>query len=350
MAIALSVLDQSPIYPGETPAEAFAHTIQLARKSEELGFKRFWVSEHHDSEHLAGSSPEVLIAHLLAKTERIRIGSGGVMLQHYSPYKVAENFNVLAALAPGRVDLGIGRAPGGLPRSTRALQQTGANALSLTEKIQELDKFIHHRLEADHPFAGLKAAPIPDAPPELYLLGASMASAELAAQQGLPYVFSLFINSDWSIALEAIRAYRTSFNVSSGAVPRALLALAVVVADSEEEAVQLSPVRKLVKIHFASGRTLTVSTMEQVEEIAKQTDEAFTVEEKEMEVTKGTKETVRKQLLEFQQLSGVEEFIVTTNVHPFEKRLRSLALLSEALAEVPDVVTAPSVREEAIHP
>lgn len=110
MAITISVLDQSPIYPGETAEEAFRHTIKLAQLSERLGFRRFWVSEHHDSEQVAGSSPEVLISHLLAKTESIRIGSGGIMLQHYSPYKVAENFNVLASLAPGRVDLGVGRA------------------------------------------------------------------------------------------------------------------------------------------------------------------------------------------------------------------------------------------------
>lgn len=129
MAITISVLDQSPIYPGETPEEAFQHTVQLAQLSERLGFRRFWVSEHHDSEQVAGSSPEVLISHLLAKTESIRIGSGGIMLQHYSPYKVAENFNVLAALAPGRVDLGVGRAPGGLPRSTQALQQGAVRPL-----------------------------------------------------------------------------------------------------------------------------------------------------------------------------------------------------------------------------
>ena len=119
----LSILDQSPVNDTETATDAFQHTIELAQKAEAWGYHRFWVSEHHGSDRVMGSSPEVLISHLLAKTTRIRVGSGGVMLQHYSPYKVAENFNVLASLAPGRVDLGIGRGPGGLPRSTRALQQ-----------------------------------------------------------------------------------------------------------------------------------------------------------------------------------------------------------------------------------
>ena len=119
----LSILDQSPVHESETPAEALRRTIELAQKAEEWGYHRFWVAEHHGSNRVMGSSPEILVSHLLARTSSIRVGSGGVMLQHYSPYKVAENFNVLASLAPGRVDLGIGRGPGGLPRSTAALRR-----------------------------------------------------------------------------------------------------------------------------------------------------------------------------------------------------------------------------------
>ncbi|OKP82781.1 alkane 1-monooxygenase [Paenibacillus helianthi] len=334
MAITISVLDQSPIYPGETPEEAFQHTVKLAQLSERLGFHRFWVSEHHDSEQVAGSSPEVLISHLLAKTERIRIGSGGIMLQHYSPYKVAENFNVLATLAPGRVDLGVGRAPGGLPRSTQALRQGGEEAASLTDKIIELEKYVHNRLEADHPLFGLKAGPIPGTPPELYVLGASVASAEIAAELGLPYVFSLFIGGDQAVAVEAIRVYQSRFDISQGKEPQAILALAVLVAESEEEARELAGAHKLIRIHLASGKTLTVATREQAEEFTRQSEEAYTLEEREPEITKGTKESVREQLLALAKASGVEEFIVTTNVQPFDKRVRSFELLREAFAEV----------------
>lgn len=335
MAITISVLDQSPIYPGETPEEAFQHTIQLAQLSERLGFRRFWVSEHHDSEQVAGSSPEVLISHLLAKTERIRIGSGGIMLQHYSPYKVAENFNVLASLAPGRVDLGVGRAPGGLPRSTQALQQGGGEASSLTDKIVELDQYVHNRLEADHPLTGLKAGPLPGTPPQLYVLGASVASAGIAAELGLPYVFSLFIGGDQAVALDAVRTYRSAFNTSGGKEPLVIIALAVIVADTEEEAGELAGAQKLIRIRFASGKTLTLASREQAEEFTRQSEEAYTLEEREPEITKGTKESVREQLLALAEASGVEEFIVTTNVQPFGKRQRSFELLSEALAEVP---------------
>ncbi|WP_440962348.1 LLM class flavin-dependent oxidoreductase [Paenibacillus nitricinens] len=335
MAITISVLDQSPIYPGETPEEAFQHTIKLAQLSEALGFRRFWVSEHHDSEQVAGSSPEVLIAHLLAKTERIRIGSGGIMLQHYSPYKVAENFNVLATLAPGRVDLGVGRAPGGLPRSTQALQQERTESPSLTDKIIELEKYVHNRLEENHPLAGLKAGPLPGIPPELYVLGASVGSAEIAAELGLPYVFSLFINSDKTVALDAIRAYRSGFVSSQGRQPQAIIALALVVAETEEEAKELAGAHKLIRIQLASGKKLTVGTREQAEEFARQSNEAYTIEELEPEITKGTKNSVREQLLALSEASGIEEFIITTNVQPFDKRYRSFELLSEAIAEVP---------------
>ena len=165
VGLKLSILDQSPVNQAETGVEAFEHTVELAQKAEEWGYQRFWVAEHHGSNRVMGSSPEVLIDHLLAKTTRIRVGSGGVMLQHYSPYKVAENFNVLASLAPGRVDLGIGRGPGGLPRSTRALQQeTGYGENPFLEKLLELKRFLHNQLEDDHPLHGLQASPVPPQP------------------------------------------------------------------------------------------------------------------------------------------------------------------------------------------
>jgi luciferase family oxidoreductase group 1 len=334
MGIKLSILDQTPIFPGETAAEAFQHTVQLIQKAEELGYHRFWLSEHHDSDLVAGSSPEVLISHLLAKTERIRIGSGGIMLQHYSPYKVAENFNVLASLAPGRVDLGIGRAPGGLPRSTQALQRGVSDAPTLAEKIIELEKFIHNRLEDDHPLAGLRANPIPEQPADIYVLGTSVGSAEIAAYLGLPYVFSQFINSDETVALQAFEVYRSRFNGESGRTPQPIFALAAVVTDTDEEAQGLVGEHKLVKIQLESGRTVTVGSIEHAEEFGRQSNERYTIEIKEPEITKGSQETVRQKLLELQRKFGVDEFIVTTNIKDFAKRIRSFELLKEAFAEV----------------
>ncbi|WP_058302907.1 LLM class flavin-dependent oxidoreductase [Gorillibacterium timonense] len=334
MSITFSILDQSPLYPGETAVEALAHTVALAKRAEELGYHRYWVAEHHDSELLAGSAPEVLISHLLAKTSRIRVGSGGVMLQHYSPYKVAETFHVLSSLAPGRVDLGVGRAPGGLPRSTQALQKEIASAQSLTEKLVELRRYVNQKSDAEGPLAGLKATPIPPISPELYLLGASASSSELAASLGLPYVFSLFIGGDEEEAIAAVRQYRETFQGAEGARPEVILALSAIVADTDEEAESLIPPYRLVKVRLESGKTLTLASVEQAEEFAKQAGEPYTIEEKAPLVTAGSKETVRRKLLALQEATGVSEFIITTNITPFEKRILSYELLSEAFAEV----------------
>ena len=251
----LSVLDQSPANGSETAQDALQNTVKLAQRAEEWGYHRFWVTEHHGSRRVMGSAPEVLVSHLLAKTNRIRVGSGGVMLQHYSPYKVAENFNVLASLAPGRVDLGIGGGPGGLPKTTRALQMdTGYGAKPLAEKLDELRRFLHNRLDEDHPLYGLTANPIPPQPADLFLLGTTPSSAELAAQRGMPYVFALFLNSDESVMREAIDAYRNCFNHDQGAEPQAMLALPVMVADTDAEALGYASEIKVFRI-IAQGAT-----------------------------------------------------------------------------------------------
>jgi len=335
MSFAVSVLDQSPIYPGDTPEQALARTIRLAQKAEQLGFRRFWVSEHHDTEHLAGSSPEVLISHLLARTESIRIGSGGIMIQHYSPYKVAESFHVLAALAPGRVDLGVGRAPGGLPRSTQALQKhAAAEQPTLTEKIEELAAYVGGTpLPEDHAQAGLRATPVPAVAPKVYVLGATVASARSAALLGLPYVFSLFIGADEEAAVQALREYRENFDASGGAVPEGLLAVAAITAETDEEALAQLPSQKVVKVHLASGKTVTLGTLEQAEEYGRTSGESYRIEEKEPVIVAGSKETVRTRLETLRAAAGIEEFIVTTNVPDFGKRIRSYELLAELAAE-----------------
>ncbi|MGO4180390.1 LLM class flavin-dependent oxidoreductase [Paenibacillus sp. TAF43_2] len=330
MSLKIGILDQSIIFPGQTAAEALANTVRLAQLAETLGFERFWVSEHHDSPGMAGSSPEVLIAYLLAQTSSIRIGSGGVMLQHYSPYKVAENFNVLASLAPGRVELGIGRAPGGLPRSTKALQKGVAEADTLAEKLTELEHLLHDKTGEEHPLAGLVASPLPKQPADIFLLGTSLSSAELAAEKGYPYAFALFINNDPDTAQKAINTYRNKFNRSFGGEPKAILALSVIASDSEEEANELAGHFKNVRVTLASGKTVNVGTLDQAKEFARQAGETYTADERDADITRGTKETVRKRLLEIGEQYGVDEFIFTTIIPDFAKRVRSFELLKEA--------------------
>lgn len=332
----LSILDQSPANESETGPEALRHTIELAMKAEEWGYHRFWVAEHHDSSRNMGSSPEVLVSHLLARTSRIRIGSGGVMLQHYSPYKVAENFNVLASLAPGRVDLGIGRGPGGLPRSTRALRQgAGDGARPFQEKLVELDQFLHNRLEKGHPLYGLQAKPLPAQPAELFLLGTTTSSAELAARLTMPYVFALFLNSDEAVMREAIDTYQQQFDASKGTCPQTMLALPVIVADTDGEAQSYASEVKVVRITLESGRTFTVGSVEAAEEFGRQARESYTMDVRQASVVYGSHETVRKKLLEIQDLYHVDEIIAVTAVKDFQKRLRSYELLGQAFALVP---------------
>lgn len=330
MSVKLSVLDLSPVNETETATEAFQHTIELAKKAEEWGYHRFWVSEHHGSNRVVGSSPEVLISHLLAKTTHIRVGSGGVMLQHYSPYKVAENFNVLASLAPGRVDLGIGRGPGGMPRSTRALQQeTGHETKPLAEKLIELEQFLHNQLEDHHPLYGLQASPVPPQPADLILLGTTASSAELAASRGIPYVFAQFLNSDETMMYEAIETYRKQFDATKRRQPQAMLALSVIVADTDDEAMNYAADIKIVRIRLESGRTLTVGTVEAAEEFGRQVQENFTIDVQEAKSIHGSRETVQKKLVDLQRRYHVDELIVVTAIKDFQKRLRSYELLKD---------------------
>jgi luciferase family oxidoreductase group 1 len=335
MGLRLSILDQSPIGEKETADQALQQTVELAQKAEQLGYYRFWVSEHHDSDKLAGSSPEVLISYLLAKTKRIRVGSGGVMLQHYSPYKVAENFNVLASLEPGRVDLGIGRAPGGLPRSTRVLQQnTNGSSKPLGEKLLELKRFLANEADAGDSLNGVRATPFPQKTADLYLLGASVESAELAASLGISYVFSQSINGEETTIAAAFQSYRTQFQQGSLEQPKAILALSVILTDTDEEAEQLAAVNsKIFKIRLENGRTLTVRSIEQVEEYGRQTTEPYTIEESQANLIYGSKETVRQKLLAIQEKHQIEEIIITVALPEFSKRLYAYELLQEAFSE-----------------
>jgi luciferase family oxidoreductase group 1 len=336
-ALKLSILDQSPMAPDETAADAFRHTVELAQMAEEWGYHRFWVAEHHGSNRIMGSSPEVLVSHLLAKTSRIRIGSGGVMLQHYSPYKVAENFNVLASLAPGRVDLGIGRGPGGLPDTTRALQQDRApEAMPLQEKLLELQRFLHNQLEESHPLHGLRTSPVPPQPADLFLLGTTAASGEMAASLGMPYVFALFLNSDEAVMREAVETYRRQSDAGGGARLQPILALPVIVADTDIEAESLAAEIKVVRIRLASGRAFTVGTVEAAGEFARQAGEDYTVDVRPSSVIHGSGDTVRCKLEAVRDQYRVDEIIAVTAIREFHRRLRSYHLLAGAFAHEPE--------------
>jgi luciferase family oxidoreductase group 1 len=250
----LSALDQSPVRSGGSPAEAIRETLDLARATDRLGYHRYWLAEHHSTPALAGPSPEVLIPEVAAVTSGIRVGSGGVMLQHYSALKVAEQFRVLETLHPGRIDLGIGRAPGSDQLTARALAgPAGVGVDDFVGKVADVLGFLNGDLPPEHPFGSVLAMPTGPTTPEVWLLGSSDQSAMLAAHFGVGFSFAHFINADGGA--EVTRAYTRAFKPSPAmAEPRASIAVFVVCAPTEEEAVRLAQSRDLFIVRLYTGR------------------------------------------------------------------------------------------------
>ncbi|MFC9542697.1 LLM class flavin-dependent oxidoreductase [Lysinibacillus sp. NPDC056959] len=324
MSYSLGILDQSPIIEGATNEQTLQKTVALAQKAEKLGYSRFWVSEHHNTDTLAGSSPEVLVSYLLAKTKSINIGSGGVMLQHYSPYKVAENFHVLASLEPGRVDLGIGKAPGGLPLSTKALQYGTLNQGEDFEgKLSFLQQLIDQTVPSEHELYGVQATPIPKVKPALFLLGASPQSAALAGTLGIAFVFARFINSDNDVLAQAVTAYRKHYPNGHFAV-----SIAAFAAPTKEEAKELIGDQKITKVHLASGRSLTLQSVELAKKFGQESGETFTVKQYDADIVYGTPEGIKTVLDDYHVRYQIDEFILHTPVLKEFERERSFELLS----------------------
>jgi luciferase family oxidoreductase group 1 len=336
----LSVLDQSPIRIGGTASEALTETIALARAAERLGYHRYWVAEHHNSNSFAGSAPEVLIARLAAETSRIRIGSGGVMLMHYSPLKVAEQFRMLEILAPGRIDLGIGRAPGADERTSRALQagpqSFGIDAFpSQVHLLGQLldDASAGSPLPADHPYRGIHAMPQGNSRPELWLLGSGMHSAVYAAEFGLPFAHAHFISPDGS--LEAVEAYRARFKPSVWcAAPRVAMGVSALAADSAQEAERLSASRQLWAVRLFTGRPIAFPSPQEALAYDYDERERAILQSLEGRSVTGTAAKVRDQLLDLAARHGADELIVVTITYDFAARLRSYELLAAAFADV----------------
>src|SRR5947209_7898921 len=255
----VSVLDQSPISEGSTGSDALRNTIDLARLTDQLGYHRYWVAEHHGGPMLASASPEALIGPIASVTERIRVGSGGVMLPHYSPFKVAETFTILAALYPGRIDLGLGRAAGTDPLTTFALQRDRRQAApdDFPQQLAELLAYFENSLPEDHPFARL-AASLPGRPalPEVWLLGSSPQSAIWAGQLGLPYAFADFINPGGA---DIAKRYREQFAAERGpAGSTTAVAAWVLCAPTDEEARYLASSSRMTFTLLRRGQLIEV--------------------------------------------------------------------------------------------
>ncbi len=325
MSYRISILDKSPLAPGETAAQALARTLTLAQQAERWGYHRFWIAEHHNAEQLASPSPELLIAWILGQTRQIRVGSGGVMLQHYSPYKVAENFNLLASIASGRVDLGVGKAPGGLPLATRALQQ-GVHQHekgSFAEQLAQLDNWL--TLTESQGEESLRATPIPPRRADGFLLGASVESARLAARLDWNFVFAAHLNGDKNLLREVLTNWR---ELSRREV---IVAVQVIVAQDAASAAELAKQVEVWGVELANGQRVTVGSEAQAAAFARQAGSPPTrIERRESSLLFGTAEEVKAQLDALQAQWGIDEFIIDTPIAEGGARLESLGLLAQA--------------------
>jgi luciferase family oxidoreductase group 1 len=327
MSYSLSILDKSPIAEGASAHDALNFSVQLAQRAEALGYKRYWFAEHHGAPILASSAPEIVVSHVLAQTSRIRVGTGGVMLQHYSPFKVAESFRVLAALAPGRVDLGVGKAPGGLPLTTRALQwfHDKGRKPAFPEALAELDAFLNEGVAADHPLAGARAQPAPPVAPERILLGGSPESAELAARHNWQFCYAGHFNGDEANIGRSIETYRKL----TGRAP--LLALFAFVAPTRAEARDRTGELRLVKVTLSTGQSVNVGSTEQAAEFARQAGVAdYTLTELKPHVAAGTADDVRAELDALHERFGIDEFVIDTPVIDYAARRASFEALASA--------------------
>ena len=335
----VSVLDQSPIRRGGTARDAVLETIELAKASERLGFHRFWMAEHHNTTSFAGSTPEVLMARVGAETSRIRIGSGGIMLPHYSPLKVAENFRMLETLYPGRIDLSIGRAPGADGRTSVALQ-SGPKAYDIGVVPQQAEMLRHYLEESaglarwpdDHPFRQVHASPRGPGLPEMWMLASSVNGALYAAELGMPLAFAQFISPDDS-GPEAAAVYRNSFKPRQpGEEPRVALAVFALAAETEEEAERLCATRNLWVMQLLRNQAGPFPSPEEALAYPYTPQDRIMLRAIAGRGVTGTPERVKAGLEKMAEAYGAEEVIVLTITYSFEARLRSYELLAEAFS------------------
>jgi luciferase family oxidoreductase group 1 len=337
----ISVLDQTPVSEGSTAAQALRNTIDLARAADELGYHRYWVAEHHGGGLVAGPSPEVLIGPIAAATSRMRVGSGGVMLPHYSPLKVAESFGVLAGLFPDRIDLGIGRAAGTDPMTTHALQRDRSRAMpdDFPEQLSELLTYFERSFPAGHPLARL-AESLPGSPeaPEPWLLGSSEQSAIWAAELGLRYAFADFINPRGASFAEL---YRQDFAPGKRLqAPQLAVAVRAIVAETEEEALRLSTSWRMAFDLLRRGRPIPVPPPEKAARYLELHGEEGGGSPTEPRRLTGTADKVRAEIEDTAEAYGAEEVIVVSITHDHGARRRGYELLAAEFGLRPEPIRA----------
>ncbi len=334
LGIPLSVLDLAPVVEGSTPADALQNSLDLAPRVERLGFNRYWVAEHHNSLGIASSAPAVLLAHVASVTSTIRVGSGGVMLPNHAPLVVAEQFGMLEALHPGRVDLGIGRAPGTDQLTAYALRRGRTAADDFPEQMVELLGYFDGEWSPDHPFREIVATPGLGYRPALWMLGSSTYGAQAAGVLGLPYSFAHHFASESTMA--AAQTYRDGFRPSDVlAEPYLMLGVSVVCAETDERAAWLAAPGRLSFVRSRTGQRGRFPTPEEAAAYEYSPHERALLESRASSQIVGTPETVRIGLAALMDETGADELIITTAVHSHADRVRSFELVAGAVAMSP---------------
>src|SRR6202163_4491980 len=327
----LSVLDQSTASKGLPEDQAIRESIALAQRCDALGYHRYWVSEHHNSASIVGTAPEILMAAVAATTERIRVGSAGVMLPHYSALKVAEQFRVLEAIAPGRIDLGVGRAPGSDQLTARALNPYSNAADQFPQQVVELQSWISGTpLPEDHPFHNVAAHPQGPTSPELWILGSSDYGAQLAAFFGLPYAFAYFF-SDGRGVEEALALYRRNYRPSSRyPAPIATICVWALAAESQAEAQRLLMTREYWRIGFEKGLRNPLVSPAHAAAYPYNAEERARIEALRGKAFVGTAGDVAAKLDILARRLELDEIVINTWTYDPEARRRSYELLADA--------------------
>jgi luciferase family oxidoreductase group 1 len=330
MNFPLSVLDLSPVSRGEGEAKALQNTLDLARKCDVLGYTRYWLAEHHNISSVASTAPEIMIAHVSQVTERMRVGSGGIMLPNHSALRIAETFRVLEALHPGRIDLGIGRAPGSDPITALALRRSRdkLGPDEFPEQLNELINFSGAGFPTRHPFSSIRAIPTDVPLPPIWILGSSGDGARIAGELGVGFAFAHHFSPDWTIP--AIEIYRETFRASSRLDrPRVIVTASAVCAKSDAEAERLAASAELGFVWLRSGQPRALIPADEASAYTYSADERLLLSAARRMRYAGSPQTVRRSLKSLVGQTGADEVMITTMVYDQADRVRSYVLLAE---------------------
>ncbi len=325
----LSILDQSPVIKGHSPNTAITETVNLAKIADELGFYRYWLAEHHNMRGLASSCPEILLTAIGQQTKRIRIGTGAVLLPYYSAAKIAEMFRMQEALCPGRIDLGIGRAPGGDMLTAKAINENSLYSINeFPKQVVDLVGWLRDELGEDHPFNSVKAMPQGDTCPEIWLLGSSDYSSALAAHLGVRFAFAHFINPFGGNAVS--RQYRATFSPSSlETQPTSMVCIFVICAESHEEAEYLAASIDHRRVMMATGKESEILPSTEATQWPYSEQEQQIIQRERSRIVLGTPESVKQQLSEIKNDFQADELMILTITGDYRTRIKSYELIAE---------------------